>query len=280
MIGWITTVWASRAFVCLSWTNTLIKSYWIYNLSPEKHSNNPSPTETINCWLLNNWRNNWNRVLLVIVLFYFPPIRHWCNRVQSPPGGHPHGAGPPRLPHITSVDEDGGRAIAVDDQKSQRRSSDQHLLRRGGEHRPGQRPLLQVRVSVSVLRPRLHSFSCPFFTFLSHIILVAATAPPKHQRLRPWMRLQPSSCGTWAPPWSVWPQAPSSGQRGPSVHQLDFDQSHLSMFKHLERFDQKWKVIVRNPHWCFTPACTWSIATTLSFYLQSNRCFHAFIFLV
>lgn len=40
------------------------------------------------------------------------------------------------------------------------------------------------------------------FISLHHV----ATAPPNCRRLRPWMMLQPRSCGTSAHPWWVWPK--------------------------------------------------------------------------
>lgn len=82
--------------------------------------------------------------VIILVFVPVPPIRHRCNCVQSTPRGHPHRVRPPPFPHITLVGEDDYCAHHVDEQKSQRRSSDHHLLRRGGEHRQGERPLLQV----------------------------------------------------------------------------------------------------------------------------------------
>lgn len=79
-----------------------------------------------------------------LVFVPVPPVRHRCNCVQSTPWGHPHRVRPPLFPHVTFVDKDDHCAHHVDEQKPQRGSSDHHLLRRGGEHRRGERPLLQV----------------------------------------------------------------------------------------------------------------------------------------
>lgn len=118
-----------------------------------------------------------------------PPIRHRCNRVQCPPWGHLHRV----KPLHTFVVEGDHCAHHVDEQKSQRRSSDHHLLRCGGEHRQGQRPLLQVSA-----QRRAAALTCCWFTgsgsdctgFSSFISLHhTATAPPTCRHLRPWMML-------------------------------------------------------------------------------------------
>lgn len=143
---------------------------------------------------------------MILVFVPVPPIRLWCDSVQSTPWGHPHRVRPPPFPHITLVGEDDLCAHHVDEQKSQRWSSDDHLLRRGGEHRRGERPLLQV--SAAVLTWRCLRGSESDWKRLSSSISLrhTATALPKCRRLRPRMMLQPKGCGTSAHPWWVWPK--------------------------------------------------------------------------
>lgn len=60
--------------------------------------------------------------------------RHWCDNILSTSWGHPHRVRSPLDPHDTIVDKGHSLTSVLDDQESQRRSSDDHLLRCGGEY--------------------------------------------------------------------------------------------------------------------------------------------------